>query len=160
MTRTLIILFAATCTTPALACNPGLFERVDQPVRDTADISFDVAEIQSTEGGEWKVWRDADGDTNEVARIDYGEMGRLETRMVVESTDAYAVLATRYGYAAPIYVEGAMTVRVETDIYMFCDGELLTPPEDFGLNEDYAKAAERARATFDAPEILEYLPAR
>ncbi|MBJ3783370.1 hypothetical protein [Devosia sediminis] len=156
--RNLFILLMLGATSPVLACNPALVERLDAPVRDDADTVLDVAEIQSVEGGEWKVWMGDDGTAEEIVRIDYGEMGRLETRMVLDGAAAYGVTQTRYHYAAPIYAEGAATVRIETDIYVFCDAALELPPEDFGLNEDYAAAAKSAVAAFDAAEIAAYLP--
>lgn len=155
MKRTLIAILVFSATSPAIACSPALFERLDVPLREEADSSRDVAEIQSTEGGEWKIWQGADGATEEIARIDYGEMGRSEARLLVEGPNAYAITRTLYRYSVPIYVEGSMTVRVETDIYMFCDGELLEPSEDFGSDPEYAASAEAARAVFRAEEIAD-----
>lgn len=159
MMRRLVTFLALSCATPALACNPDLIGRLDLPVRDDGDVRLDVAEILSTEGGEWKVWLGPNGEAEEIVRIDYGEMGRVETRLLIGSAEAYALTHTLYSYAAPIYAEGARTVRIETDIYAFCAGELLVPPEDFGINADYAKAAAKVAATFRAEEIADYVPA-
>lgn len=159
MTRYWIVLLSLVGTTPALACSPGLLERLDRPMQNEADVSLDVAETQSTEGGEWKLWEREDGSTEEVARIDYGEMGRLETRLIVEGDADYAVTQARYSYSVPIYVEDSITTRVETEIFYFCDGSLLLPPENFGADPDYVQRAEDARATFSAKEVSQYLPA-
>src|SRR5690606_40918151 len=69
---------------PVLACNPDLFERLDTPLRTEADVSFEAKERASTEGGEWRIWSASADDGAEVARIDYGEMGRTETRLMID----------------------------------------------------------------------------
>lgn len=158
MIRTLAAFLLAASTSPALACNPALLERLDQPIEEQADETREVAEIQSAEGGEWKIWTTAAGGTAEVARIDYGEMGRSQTRLLIESEDAFAITRTLYRYSVPIFAEGSMTVRVETDIYMVCDGKLLAPGEDFGVDPSYAEAADAARAVFRAEEIADLVP--
>lgn len=157
MTRAFIILLVLSCATPALACNPDLFARLDLPLREAADVALDVSEVQSTEGGEWKLWQGSDGSTDEVARIDYGEMGRLVTRLFMDGATDYGITQTRYTYSVPIYVENSITTRIETDIFLFCDGKLLLPAEDFGVDPDYAQRADDARAVFGAEEIADYV---
>ncbi|MBX3530600.1 MAG: hypothetical protein KF849_08330 [Rhizobiaceae bacterium] len=159
------ILLAATLLTglgsPVLACDGGrLFGMIDAPLPAQADVSFDVAVVDSTEGGNWDVYLAVGGKLAEnLVRTDFGEVGRYQTRLVVSSPDAYAVTATRYIYSAPAYVSGSTTVREEKDIYVFCDGKLYLPEEDFGLGEDYKGQAADALATFDAEEVKAYLPA-
>jgi hypothetical protein len=159
MTRYFIVLLSLVGATPAMACSPGLLERLDLRMQDGPHLSLDVAQTQSSEGGEWKLWQRADGSTEEVARIDYGEMGRLETRLLVDEDADYAVTQSRYSYSVPIYVENSITTRIETEIFYFCDGSLLLPAEDFGGDPDYVRRAEDARATFSAEEVSQYLPA-
>jgi hypothetical protein len=158
MIKSLATLLIFVTAGPVLACNPDLFERLDTPLRTEADVSFEAKERASTEGGEWRIWSASADDGAEVARIDYGEMGRTETRLMIESPEAYAITQTVHRYGVPIYVEGSMTVRIETDIYMFCDGALLLPPEDFGADPDYLERAEAARAVFRAKEISDVVP--
>ncbi|GEM_PF-3432530 len=153
------LLIAIISASPALACSPSLHERLDQPLRETADDTFDVSEVQSVEGGEWKVWQRPDGSgAEEVVRIDYGEMARLETRLVIDGPDDYAITQARYLYSVPMYLEGSTVVRIETDIYMYCDGALVLPSEDFGVFPDYVAKADEAAATFRAEEIAEDVP--
>jgi hypothetical protein len=159
MIKSLAFSLVFVTATPVWACNPELFARLDTPLRDEADMALDVAEIASTEGGEWRIWTPGKSGEGEVARIDYGEMGRTETRLLKQSDDAFAITQTVHRYGVPIYVEGSMTVRVETDIYMFCDGALLVPPEDFGADPDYVARAEAARAVFRAEEVADAVPA-
>ena len=158
MPKPLLALALSLCATPALACSPALFERLDAPLSAPPDESIDVAEIRSVEGGEWQAWRGGDGAAHEVARIDYGEMGRLVSRLVVEAPGAYAVTVTQFIYSVPIYIAGSTTIREEKDIYLFCDGQLLQPGEDFALDPAYAERAAEALALFDAPEIAGHLP--
>lgn len=147
----------ALMASPVLACNEALFARLDAPPGTEPGLSIDVTEIGSTEGGEWQIWPDEAG-TVEMVRVDYGEMGRSASRLVVVAPDAYAITMTEFSYSAPIYVSGSSTVRQETDIFVFCEGRLHLPGEGFGVSESYAAKAREALAVFDAAEIAEYLP--
>lgn len=158
MIKPILLLSMCLATSPALACDPALFDRITVPMPTLADETIDVSELTSTEGGEWQVWRNADGAVDQLARIDYGEMGRVAARLVVSSADAYAITQTTVLYSAPLYVEGSMPIREETDIYVFCSGELAGPGEGFTLDAAYVAAAEQVRAIFNAPEIAEVLP--
>jgi len=146
-------------STSALACDGGpLFELMDAPLPLQAGETFDVAEVQSTEGGEWKVYFAPDGKTvQNLERHDYGEGGRWAARLIVSSPDAYAIRNTTYGYSAPNNVSGATTIREETDIFIFCAGKLHLPEEEFGLDPEYRKKAAEALKTFDAPEVAKYV---
>ena len=147
----------ALMVSPVMACNEALFARLDAPPGTEPGLSIDATEIGSTEGGEWQIWPDVAG-TVEMVRVDYGEMGRLASRLVVIAPDAYAIATTEFSYSAPIYVSGSSTIRQETDIFVFCAGRLHLPDEGFRVSEAYAAKAAAALAVFDAPEIAEYLP--
>jgi hypothetical protein len=160
MRKLLPAAFCVLLAAPALACDGGpLFELMDAPLPAQPDTAFDVAEVDSTEGGNWDVYLGPDGKARNLVRTDFGEVGRYQTRLIVSSPDAYAVTTTRYIYSAPAYVPGSTTVREEKDIYVFCGGKLYLPEEDFGLGEDYKGEAADALATFDAAEVSQYLPA-
>lgn len=160
MRKLLPAAFCALLAAPALACDGGqLFELMDAPLAERPDTTFDVAEIDSTEGGSWDVYLGAGGKARNLVRTDFGEGGRFAARLVVSTPQAYAVTTTLFIYSAPNYVSGSTTIREEKNIYVFCDGRLYLPEEDFGLGDDYAKAAAEALATFDAAEVSQYLPA-
>lgn len=161
MRLSLISVAAFLISSPVLACDGGmLFELMETTPPPLPDASFEVAEVDSTEGGEWQVWLGPDGRTARyLVRNDYGEGGRYAARLIVSSPAAFAVTSTVFIYSAPNYVEGATTVREEKDIFVFCDGRLLLPAEDFGLDPDYQAKAAEALKTFDAGEVAAYMPA-
>jgi hypothetical protein len=146
---------------PGLACDSAqLFALLDAPLPATPDATFDVAEMDSAEGGNWAVWLGPDGTTaRNLLRTDFGEGGRFATRLVVTSPDAYAVTTTLFIYSAPIHVAGSTTIREEKNIYLFCAGKLYEPGEDFDLGPEYGQSALDALATFDAAEVARYVPA-
>lgn len=147
-------------TTPALACDGGrLFELMDAPLALPADRTFDVAEVDSTEGGEWQVWIGSDGRAAEtIVRTDYGEGGRYMARLTVSKPTAYAVATTRFIYSAPNYVAGSITIKEEKDIYVWCDGRLLLPEEEgFAPDPAYVDAAAEALEIFRAPEVRNFV---
>ena len=161
MTRIALSVLLAFASTPAFACDAEgmLFTLMDMPLDGQPSYSFDVAEVGSTEGGDWQVWLAPDGKTvRNLVRTDYGEGGRRATRLVVAAPGAYAVTDTDYVYSAPNYIEGSITIREEKDIYVFCDGKLLLPKGDFGPDPAYAAGAKEALATFDAAEVKQYMP--
>jgi hypothetical protein len=145
----------------ALACDGGkLFALLDAPLPEKPDATFDVAEVDSAEGGSWSVWLGPDGRTaSNLVRTDFGEGGRFATRLVVSSPDAYAVTTTLFIYSAPIHVAGSTTIREEKNIYLFCAGKLYEPGEEFDLGPEYGQSALDALATFAAAEVAQYLPA-
>ncbi len=158
MIKTAALMVFLAAAAPAWACNPDLYHQLDTHPSGEPDMSLDVEERASTEGGEWRIWKQGTNAVTEAVRIDYGEMGRVETRLVIQTEHAYAITQTTYRYGVPIFVEGSMTVRVETDIYMFCKGDLLLPPAEFGVGPDYVEGAETARSAFLAPEIADWVP--
>lgn len=150
----------AAGSAPASACDARLFELMDAALPTQPDMTFDVAEVDSTEGGNWDVYF-ARGTrmAENLVRTDFGEGGRFAVRLVVASPQAYAVTTTLHIYSAPIYIAGSTTIREEKNIYLFCDGVLYLPAEDFGPGEEYVASGKEALAAFDAAEVKEYLPA-
>ena len=158
--RFFLVLVACGLAGPSFACDGGpLFEMIDAPLPAQSGKNFDVAEVESTEGGEWHVYFAPDSKTlTNLVRTDYGEGGRWQARLVVSSPVAYAITATQYIYSAMIYTSGQITMREEKDIFVFCDGKLLLPEEDFlGIGPEYEKKAAEALKTFDAAEVQEYV---
>lgn len=159
MPRILTAFLFALAATPAFACNGDLYDMLNAEPAGQPDASFDVAEVGSTEGGEWKVWLAADGRTaRDLQRHDYGEGGRRATRLVVNSPAAFAITDTDVAYSAPNYISGSIPIREVKDIYVFCDGRLLLPEEEgFGPDPAYVEASKAALATFDAAEVKQYV---
>ena len=104
---------AAGLAAPASACDGGpLFELMEARLPAHPDKNFDVAEVDSTEGGNWDVYYGPDGKTPRfVVRTDYGESGYWQSRLIVSSPDAYAITATTYMYSAPNYTSGSTVIR-------------------------------------------------
>jgi hypothetical protein len=152
-----VVLLLVPCelATPAFACNAPLFEMIDAALPAQPGKTFDVTDVQSTEGGEWNVYFAPDGPrlTN-LVRTDYGELGRSSTRLIVSSPDAYAVAKTNYMYHAILDATDAVE---ETHVFVFCQGKLSPPEQGLGTNPEYQKDAETALKTFDAPEVAEYV---
>src|SRR5690606_41826346 len=90
----------ALTASPVLACNEALFVRLDAPPGTEPGVSIDVTELGSTEGGEWQIWPDGAGSV-EMARVDYGELGRSASRLVVVAPDADALATTALRSSAP-----------------------------------------------------------
>jgi hypothetical protein len=159
MKRFVLLLVVCILATPAFACNRDLFDMMDAGLPSRADKTFDVAEAQSTDGGEWKVYFAPAGKTvTHLVRNDLGESGRWDARLIIASPEAYAVTTTHYIYSVPYYVENSLTVREEKDIYVFCNGKLLLAPEgEIAADPEYQKKAVEALKTFDAPEVAEYV---
>jgi hypothetical protein len=156
----LILLPLLLLASPAFACDGGpLFEMMAAPLSGRPDTTFDVSEVGSTEGGSWEVYLEPGGnDLANLIRIDYGEGGRLEARLIVSSPEAYAVTSTQISYSAPNYVSGSTTIREEKDIFVYCAGKLHLPEEDLsGLAPDYPNKAAEVMKIFDAPEVAQYV---
>jgi len=43
------------------------------------------------------------------------------------------------------------------DIFVWCDGRLYLPAEDYGVDPDYAQKAADALAVFTAPEVAQWV---
>ncbi|HTV69999.1 MAG TPA: hypothetical protein VMF90_15820 [Rhizobiaceae bacterium] len=157
----LLLALLLLATAPAFACDGGrLFEMMAAQLPAEPTLSVDVADVQSVEGGVWDIYRAAGGAIANLVRTDFGEGGRLETRLVVSSPAAYAVTVTQFIYSAPLHISGSITIREEKDIYVFCDGKVLLPdPAELDPDSAYAAKAFRALATFDAAEIKTQVPA-
>lgn len=159
MTRLAVLLLALTASAPAFACDGGpLYEQMQVTPAGAPGATFDVAEVGSTEGGDWQVWLGPDGKTaRELIRNDYGEGGRHATRLSISSPTAFGIRDTDVIYTAPSYISGSSTMREETDVYVFCDGKLLLPEGEYGPDPSYLEASKEALAVFDAPEVKQYL---
>jgi hypothetical protein len=114
-------------------------------------LERDVSEFQSTEGGVWEIYREADGRVHTIIRIDAGESGRLERRLSVVNRKTYGIAVTRIDYLRHAFAEEAGpngTAARKTDYYYYCDGALYVPPEGFAMLDiaAYSKAGKEAAA--------------
>lgn len=122
----------------------------------------DVSDVQSTEGGYWRVYREKDGRLNSIIRLDGGESGMNERRLSTVNRKTYGIAVTRVDYLRHAFIEDAGpngTAKRTTDFYYFCDGKLLVPNKDyFGGDADaYAKdGAEAQRAMVLDKDIAEF----
>lgn len=111
---------------------------------------IDVTDVQSTEGGVWRIYREADGRLNTIIRIDAGESGMQETRLSVVNRNTYGIASTRVDYLRHAFIEeGPFGIaRKTTDFYYFCDGKPHVPGENGSMvdREQYPKDAMEKRA--------------
>jgi hypothetical protein len=136
---------------PALADCP--VDRIETALGSSVDglkkLEREVTDVQSTEGGIWNIYREADGRVHSVVRIDGGESGMSERRLSVVNRKTYGIAVTRVDYLRHAFVEDAGpngTARRTTDYYYFCDGRLLLPPEGYFMGDLEAYKAAGAEA--------------
>ncbi|MFN0192545.1 MAG: hypothetical protein ACKVP5_11320 [Aestuariivirga sp.] len=159
----LIALLSLSRGTLAAECDlAAISEALDAPLVAMKATEVEVAEVQSTEGGVWEIYREKDGRLNTVIRIDAGEMGRSDTRLSVVDRAAWGISSTISEYNRHAFAEGGgplAVVKKITVYYFFCGGKLHTPPPEWSTTGDeYAAAAGGAKDTFfKAPEIAEFI---
>ena len=165
MRRLIGAAFLALISVPAAADCPKLRdieERLAVPLPDRESEAIPVNDMQSSEGGEWRIYRDKKRKLTGIVRADLGEAGRAELRLAFLDRRNYAIRKTMFRYnghfamGLPVAV-----VREESDIFYFCSGRLYTLSEEqamVGTDPAYVKAAEEAReAIWKAPEIAKVL---
>ncbi len=124
----------------ALAAPLDGLQMSEQPVQD----------VQSTEGGVWRIYRAQNGSLHSVIRIDAGESGMSERRLSIHGTADYGIAVSRIDYLRHAFIEDGGpngTVRRTTEYFYFCGGKLHVPPEQYATMNvvDYAKAGEGAQ---------------
>jgi hypothetical protein len=145
---------AALClsSTAAFAeCDLEAISKIlDAPLDTITPKEIEVSDVQSTEGGVWEIYREADGRLNTIIRIDAGESGRQDTRLGVVNRSAYGIATTRTDYLRHAFIEEGPngTARKTTDYYYFCDGQVHMPGENGGTvdRQDYPRKAMELRA--------------
>ena len=119
------------------------------PLDGMTPVEREVSETQSTEGGVWKIYREADGRLHTIIRIDAGESGRNETRLSVVNRQTYGIASTRIDYIRHAFVEeGPFAIaRRTTDYYFYCGGTVYVPGENGAMVDltAYPKAAAAAQ---------------
>lgn len=113
-------------------------------------IEREVSDVQSTEGGVWRIYRKKDGALQAIVRLDGGESGMSERRLSVVSPKAYGISVTRVDYLRHAFVDQGGpngTARRTTEYYYYCDGKLVVPPAEYATVDTaaYARTGEEAR---------------
>jgi hypothetical protein len=163
MKRTACLLAALAFAGPALAdCDVDAIARaLESPLAGLKPFEREVSDVQSTEGGVWRIYREKDGRLNTIVRIDGGESGMQETRLGVVNRKTYGIAATRVDYLHHAFIEGGPngTAKRTTSYYYFCDGRLYVPSGD-GVTidtEQYPKDGMTARKLMlDDKDVAEF----
>ena len=147
---TMIVLFSA-CSTALADCPVDAIEKaLAAPLDGLTRIQRAVTDVQSTEGGVWRIYTHEDGKLGTLVRIDAGESGMNEKRLSVVRPDAYGISATRVDYLRHAFIDNGGpngTAKRTTEYFYFCDGKLYMPPAEYGTldNAAYAKAGAEAQ---------------
>ena len=157
MNRLSLVLLACTFAAPAFACDGGpLFEMMDAGLPKQVAKTFEVSEVVSTDGGEWNVYFAPDGKTVAIssgtilASPGDGMRGSSSPRLKPMPSPPRTT-------STQCRTTWRIRCREEKDIFVFCKGKLLLPPEGGGADPEYEKKAAEALKTFDAPEVAEYV---
>ena len=132
----LAMILAMGLAGPALAeCPVGEIEKaLTAPLEGLKMTQQPATDIQSTEGGVWRIYKGAAGKVETLIRLDGGESGMNEYRLSIVSPDAYGISAMRIDYLRHAFVDNGGpngTARRSTSFYYFCDGQLFLPPPEF-----------------------------
>jgi hypothetical protein len=147
-----LLLGLATVRAPAIAaenaCQNGpLVQRLTEPLNGFRKVEVPVATQQSTEGGHWEVFFQANGDVHSIIRTDFGETGQRQTRLTFLDNQRFAIDDVEMYYEAPINAsrETIIRDRVSTK-YFFCDQNAVPSQE-----------AQRLKAVFfESDEIAQF----
>lgn len=145
-----MILILGACGTALADCPAGEIEgKLTAPLGGMKSEEKPVTDIQSTEGGVWRIYRSHDGTLDTLLRIDGGESGMNEKRLSVLTADAYGISVTRVDYLRHAFIDEAgpnATAGRKTEYFYYCDGKLYLPPEIYAtVGADYIKAGEAAQ---------------
>lgn len=152
--RTLIVLMALLGLCPAAfaECPVGNIEKaLGASLEGLRKTEREVSDVQSTEGGVWRIYRRKDGTLNSIVRLDGGESGMSERRLSVINARTYGISVTRVDYLRHAFIDQAGpngTAKRTTDYYYFCNGKLVVPAAEYATVDTaaYARAGEEARS--------------
>jgi|GEM_PF-2228220 hypothetical protein len=145
-----LLVTSASCASAACDID-AISTALESSLAHMKPAEIDVSKVESTDGGVWRVYREADGRMHSITRSDYGESGRREMRLSTVSRGAYGISETRIDYLRHAYLEEAgpngMAKRTTT-FYYFCDGKLYVPAPEAAMldTEAYPKAGAAALA--------------
>ena len=156
-----MITMTACCGTAFADCPVSTIEKaLGASLDGLKKVERQVTDIQSTEGGVWRIYRKKDGKLATLVRIDAGESGMGERRLSVVSPDAYGITVTRVDYLRHAFIDEAGpngTAKRTTEYFYYCGGKLHVPPEQYAtLGGDYAKSGTEAqKAMLDDKDVAE-----
>lgn len=146
-----MIILCGTCGTALADCPVDAIEKaLAAPLDEQKKIERGVTDIQSTEGGVWRIYAREDGQLGTLIRIDAGESGMNEKRLGIVSPDAYGIAVTRVDYLRHAFIDDGGpngTAKRTTEYFYFCDGKLYMPPREYATldSEQYPKAGAAAQ---------------
>lgn len=146
------MIFLVCCSTTVLAGCPvaNIEKALAAPLDGLNKVERAVSDVQSTEGGVWRIYRREDGQLNALLRIDGGESGMGERRLSVVSPDAYGISVTRVDYLRHAFIDNGGpngTAKRTTEYFYYCGGKLYIPPMEYATLDggEYAKAGAEAQ---------------
>ena len=140
----------ATCST-AIACPVDRIEQaLGTPLAGLKKIERTASDVQSTEGGVWRIYQGKDRKLSTLVRIDGGESGMSERRLSVVNPRTYGIAVTRVDYLRHAFIDEAGpngTAKRTTEYFYYCDGQLYVPPMEYATLDGaaYAKAGADAQ---------------
>ncbi len=128
------LLLGAAATATAGECPVGGIETaLTAPLDGLKMTEREVTDIQSTEGGVWRIHSATDGTAHSIIRLDGGESGSGEHRLSIVDRQTYGIAVTRVDYLRHAFIEDAGpngTAKRTTEFFYFCGGKLYTPPAE------------------------------
>lgn len=157
-----MILLAGASGTALAGCPVDAIEKsLSAPLDGLKKIERPVTNVQSTEGGVWRIYRTEDGQLAAILRIDAGESGMNEKRLGIVSAEAYGIAVTRVDYLRHAFVDNGGpngTAKRTTEYFYFCDGKLYEPPREYATRDstEYPKAGAAAwQAMLDDKDVAD-----
>lgn len=136
---------AAVTAAPAGECPVAEIEAALSVPLDGMKMSErEMTDIQSTEGGVWRVYQEPGGRLHSIMRIDGGESGMGERRLSIVNDGAFGITVTRVDYLRHAFIEEGGpngTAKRTTEYFYFCGGKLHLPPADYATPDLAAYSA-------------------
>jgi hypothetical protein len=144
------LLFGAPAVALADCPVADIEKALNHPLDNLKKTELQVTDIQSTEGGVWRIYERPDGTLDTLVRIDAGESGMGETRLAIVNDAAYGIARTRVDYLRHAFIDNAGpngTAKRTTEYFYFCGGKLYLPPDMYATldNGEYAKSGDEWR---------------
>ena len=124
-------------------------EALTAPLDQMKMTERSVTDIQSTEGGVWRIYAGPEGGVHTIVRLDGGESGSSERRLSIIDDEAYGITVTRIDYLRHAFIDEAGpngTAKRTTDFFYVCGGKVYLPPAQFATPDLEAYAATGAEA--------------
>lgn len=158
----LILTLTMTATAHADCPVDKIEKALNAPLDGLRKTEKPVSDVQSTEGGLWRIYRKKDGALTALVRIDGGESGMSERRLGVVAPDAYGITVTRVDYLRHAFIDGAGpngTAKRTTEYFYFCSGKLYVPQAEYATLDAAAYAAAGAaaqKAMLDDQDVAQF----